>query len=325
MMYLFLNIFKQRKLVKKGNYFMSVNTSVLSDLLTQEELDALLKTEDKKLPDLIKVAQQQKKFPLFEKNIDSFSRFLIQTIQKLTQADNLTSEIKEISFNHLGNYLDSLDSSSVLGLYSIESLRQTCLVSLDSDISYTLIDMCLGGRRGTAALPMNPRNYTQIEKNILSTFFDNIVPDLNNSLSESFTFENLNTTPKTALIASPACDVAIARMQITIDNRSGSLDFVIPTHIIVQKQQEEMPEETNESDDMADALLNVPVVLKAVLDKKKIPFSEVLKWKKGDLLPLSYFDEKPIEMMCANQTLLRGSLHVNKKMFFVNVDKKKDI
>ena len=305
---------------------MSVNTSTLSDLLTQEEIDTLLKGDDKKLQELVKVADSHKKFPVFEKNIDSFSRFLALSIQKLTQANNITAEVKEVSSCPLGNYLDKLDSSSVLGLYSIEKLRQSCLIALDSDISYTLIDMCLGGRRGTAALPMTPRSYTQIEKNILSTFFGNIVPDLNSALQEDFYFENLNTTPKTALIASPACDIVVAHIQVNIDNRIGTLDFALPMHITMQIQERETPEdELSQNNDIASALLNVPLTLKAVLDKKQVPFSEVLKWKKGHLLKLSYFDEKPIEMMCANKTLFKGDLHVNKKMFFINVTDKKDL
>ncbi|MGN1091904.1 MAG: flagellar motor switch protein FliM [Alphaproteobacteria bacterium] len=301
---------------------MSENNSALHDLLTQEEIDALLKVDNKKLSDLIKVSSDRKKCPTFEKNINLFARLLITTIQNLTQTDDISIEFKDITFSLLGNYLDSLDSSSVLGLYSLSNLRQTCLIALNSDISYTLIDMCLGGRRGTAALPVMTRPYTQIEKNILSTFFTNIAPNLNDALKENFIFENLNTTPKTALIASPACEIVIAHIKITVENRTGLLEFVIPSHLIQQMYEEQ--EVQNTPPDMANALLNVPVELKAVLDKTQIPFSNVLKWKKGDLLPLSYFDEEPIEMMCANQTLFKGSLHVNKKMFFISIDKKKE-
>ena len=48
---------------------MSENNSALHDLLTQEEIDALLKVDNKKLSDLIKVSSDRKKCPTFEKNI----------------------------------------------------------------------------------------------------------------------------------------------------------------------------------------------------------------------------------------------------------------
>ena len=111
---------------------------------------------------------------------------------------------------------------------------------------------------------------------------------------------------------------------LIIDKRKGFLDVVIPSHIIEQIQPTPPTiEETFNNDDMAEALLNVPLTLNAVLDKKTIPFRQILKWKKGTLLDLSYFDKKPLEMMCKNKVICKATLTVDKKMFFATVQDKK--
>ncbi len=306
---------------------MMSDTSALSDLLTQEEIDALLNVNDTlpkaDLSKLLKTGTQEKKFPVLEKSIDAFGRLLIPSIQKITQAEDISVSLQSFICGQLGAYLDTLSAPCILGTYRVQEWRQSCLVCLDTGLGYSLIDMSLGGRRGTAALQMTNRAYTRIEQNIIRSFLSRLQKDFKNAFDENFIFENLDTNPKTALIASPACDVIIARLMIGINKRKGTLDIVVPAHLVSQISQKENWQEDNAryGEQIAQALYRVPLTLKAVLDKKQIPFREVLKWKKGDLLNLSYFDEKPLEMMCENQTLLKGALKVHKKSLLVEIEK----
>ena len=303
---------------------MNTETSTLSNLLTQEEIDTLLTpAEDERtaLPLLLQQKKDQELFPEFKQKIDSLARYFVPTIQELTQSQNVSVSLYQFSVNTLGAYLDAQNASSAIGIYSIEQIRQSCLIALDYNLAYTLIDMSMGGRRGNAALQMTGRTYTQIEKNILCSFLQNAATPLQDIWDEKVVFENLNTTPSTALIASPACEVIVAQFQTTIDHHKAFFDVVIPVHVVTQLQPTEEKQEDADNDLLAQALLTVPVTLKAVLDKKQVPFSKILKWKKGDLLDLSYFDDSPLDIMCANKTFCRGSLHVDKKMFFVTVKK----
>ena len=98
----------------------------------------------------------------------------------------------------------------------------------------------------------------------------------------------------------------------------------MPAHLLTQMDSIENPiiEQNDYTERLALAISRVPLELNAVLDKKEIPFSSVLKWKAGDTLPLSYFEDKPLEMSCQNQLLFKGSLHVNKKNISVQIEKK---
>ena len=305
-----------------------METSSLSNILTQEEIDALLtpqeETVEKTNPlQLLKTAAPPKRYPTLEKYMDAFCRSIMTSLHQLTQTENIHTSIQSFVFGQLGAYLDTLSSPSMLGFYKIQEWKQSALVSLDFNLTYCLLDMTLGGRRGTSAMSLEGRAYTPIEKNIIQTILKALTSDFDKSFEKTFTFENMETNPKTALIASPACDVVITRIETSLDKRRGILDFILPAHLLNQMDDLENPVsiQNDYTEKLTLALERVPVELNAVLDKKEIPFSSVLKWKVGDTLPLSYFEDKPLELSCQNQLLFKGSLHVNKKNISVQIER----
>ena len=305
---------------------MTSETTALSNILTQEEIDALLADDnlEKKRPahELVKNALPTKKYPELEKNMDAFSRALMMTLYKLTQSENIQIDIQSFIFGQLGAYLDTLPTPSMLGFYQVKEWKQSILTALDINLSYCLLDTTLGGRRGTSAMSVDGRPYTAIEKNILRNILKNFTDDFTKAFEKTFSFENMDTNPKTALIASPACEIIITRMEVVLDKRKGILDVILPAHLLACMENHQNDLNDDFSENLALAVSKVPLELKAVLDKKEIPFKEILKWKTGDILPLSYFEEKPIELSCQNQTLFKGSLHVHKKIISIQIDKK---
>ncbi|MBO5997787.1 MAG: FliM/FliN family flagellar motor switch protein [Alphaproteobacteria bacterium] len=307
---------------------MQAETSSLSNILTQEEIDALLNPQEpapKSNPfQLLKTTTAPRKYPALEKYIDAFCRSIMTSLHQLTQTENVSATVQSFVFGQLGAYLDTLPSPSMLGFYEIKEWKQSALVSLDFNLTYCLLDMTLGGRRGTSAMSLEGRAYTPIEKSIIQKILKTLTADFNKSFEQTFLFENMDTNPKTALIASPACNVVISRIEISLDKRKGVLDFILPAHLLEQMDDIECPVSTQNdyTEKLKMALYRVPMELNAVLDKKEIPFSSVLKWKAGDTLPLSYFEDKPLEISCQNQVLFKGSLHVNKKNISIQIEKK---
>ena len=305
-----------------------METSSLSNILTQEEIDALLNPQEETVEktnslQLLKTAAPPKRYPALEKYMDAFCRSIMTSLHQLTQMENIHTSLQSLVFGQLGAYLDTLASPSMLGFYKIQEWKQSALVSLDFNLTYCLLDMTLGGRRGTSAMSLEGRAYTPIEKSIIQTILKTLTSDFDKSFERTFVFENMETNPKTALIASPACDVVITRIEISLDKRRGILDFILPAHLLSQMDDAEnlISAQDDYTEKLTAALSRVPLELNAVLDKKEIPFSSVLKWKVGDTLPLNYFEEKPLEISCQNQLLFKGSLHVNKKNISVQIEK----
>ena len=310
---------------------MIENAHDLSNILTQEEIDALLspqEPENKSPMQLVKTNQGVKPMPELEKYIDSFSRHVTTTFRNITEAENISVKVQTFIKGQMGAYLDTLEHPSLIGFFHLPEWNEEGLASMDANLAYSVIDMTLGGRRGTSAMQLEGRAYTRIEQDIIKRLFMDMMSDLTRSFQIDFLFDGLDTNPQTALIAPPACDMMIARLDVKLDKRGGRMDIVLPAYLLHKMKVDELYEAEEQAEtitpftsQMAHAFLKVPMELKAVLDKKTVPLKSVFNWKKGDTLPLSYFEDKPIQILCGDINLFKGKVTIIGKQVAVAIEK----
>ena len=88
-----------------------------------------------------------------------------------TSLRNFTSDNVEVSLDNItsirfGDYLNSIPLPAVLGVCQAEELGNYGLFTVDSNLIYSIVDVLLGGRRGTAAMRIEGRPYTTIERTL---------------------------------------------------------------------------------------------------------------------------------------------------------------
>lgn len=299
-------------------------SSSLNNILTQEEIDALLNPEEGEpqhtnAVNLLKNNTHARPLPEFEKEVDSFARHFVGSLRRLTESENIAVRVSSFISGQLGSYLDTLSKPTLLGFIHLPEWNQEGLLSIDTNLAYSLIDMCLGGRRGTSAMQLDGRLYTRIEQDIIKKCFVAMCRDLTRAFESDFFFENLDTNPQTAIIAPPACEMMIVRFEVHLDKRGGSFDFVLPAYLISKMKEENgsfLQEEKREppyNSLLKENIEKVPLELQAVLDEKTLSFSDIIQWKKGTLLPLSYFENKPVLIKCQETALFKGEIQANGK------------
>ena len=89
-----------------------------------------------------------------------------------------------------------------------------------------------GGRRGTAAMRIEGRPYTTIERNLVERMIAVVLADLSAAFdplsSVSMRFDRLETNPRFATIARPANAAILARFRIDMEDRGGRLELLLP-------------------------------------------------------------------------------------------------
>ena len=66
-----------------------------------------------------------------------------------------------------GDYLNSIPLPAMLAVFKAEEWDNYGLLTVDSSLIYSIVDVLLGGRRGTAAMRIEGRPYTTIERNLV--------------------------------------------------------------------------------------------------------------------------------------------------------------
>ena len=207
----------------------SADISVTPDskILNQDEIDSLLgygKEAEGEYPQqatgvraiLNSSMVSYERLPMLEIVFDRLIRLMATSLRNFTQ-DNVEVSLDSIESMRFGEYIDSLTLPTLLNVFKAEEWDNYGLMSLDSSLVYSMVDVLLGGRRGTAAMRIEGRPYTTIELNIVKDMIQLILSDLSTAFdpitSVSFAFDRLETNPRFAAISRMSNAVIVAHLR----------------------------------------------------------------------------------------------------------------
>ena len=109
----------------------------------------------------------------------------------------------------------------MLGVFKAEEWDNYGLIMVDSTLTYSIVDVLLGGRPGPAAMRIEGRPYTTIERNLVERLIGVVLNDLTSTFDPlspvTFRFERLETNPRFAAIARAANAAVLARLRVDME------------------------------------------------------------------------------------------------------------
>src|ERR1700739_4481656 len=154
-------------------------------ILNQEEIDSLLgfdvtddAMEDKSgVRAIINSALvSYERLPMLEIVFDRLVRLMTTSLRNFT-SDNVEVSLDNISSIRFGDYLNSIPLPAILSVFRAEELGNFGLLTVDSNLIYSIVDVLLGGRRGTAAMRIEGRPYTTIERMLVQRMVEVVLGD----------------------------------------------------------------------------------------------------------------------------------------------------
>src|SRR5258707_6315239 len=103
------------------------------------------------------------RLPMLEIVFDRLVRMLSTSLRNFT-SDNVEVSLDNITAIRFGDYLNSIPLPAMLGVFKAEEWDNFGLLMVDSTLTYSIVDVLLGGRRGTAAMRIEGRPYTRSEE-----------------------------------------------------------------------------------------------------------------------------------------------------------------
>src|SRR3546814_3297738 len=111
------------------------------------------------------------RLPMLEVVFDRLVRMMSTSLRNFT-SDNVEVSLDQITSIRFGDYLNSIPLPAMLSVFKAEEWDNYGLMVVDSAMIYSIVDVLLGGRRGTAAMRIEGRHYTTIKRHLV----DNLVP-----------------------------------------------------------------------------------------------------------------------------------------------------
>ena len=259
------------------------------------------------------------RLPLLEIVFDRLVRVLTTSLRNFT-SDNVEVSLDNVSSVRFGDYLNSIPLPAILAVFRAEELDNYGLLTVDSSLIYSIVDVLLGGRRGTAAMRVEGRPYTTIERMLVKRLLELVLNDLGLAFDPvakvNFSLDRLEINPRFAAIARPANAAVLVKLRVDMEDRGGRIELLLPyatlepiRELLLQMfMGEKFGRDTIWEGHLATELWRTNVQLEAVLDEMPMTLNQVMNFEVGQTLLLNVGPEARIELRCGGVGLLAGRM-----------------
>lgn len=297
-------------------------------VLNQDEIDSLLGfdlgdddgSERSGIRAIINSALvSYERLPMLEIVFDRLVRLMTTSLRNFT-SDNVEVSLDNISSIRFGDYLNSIPLPAILAVFRAEELDNYGLLTVDSNLIYSIVDVLLGGRRGTAALRIEGRPYTTIERVLVQRMVEVVLNDARQAFEPltpvHFNLDRLETNPRFAAIARPANAAILIKLRIDMEDRGGRIELLLPyatlepirKMLLQQFMGEKFGRDNIWEGHLATEIWTTETEVRAVLDEQQMPLSSVLNLKVGDTMMLNATPDSEVSIRAGSIPLTTGRM-----------------
>lgn len=309
-------------------------------VLNQDEIDSLLGFDD----ELDEIDQKSgiqailnsalvsyERLPMLEVVFDRLVRLMSTSLRNFT-SDNVEVSLDNITSIRFGDYLNSIPLPAMLSVFKAEEWDNYGLLTVDSSLIYSIVDVLLGGRRGTAAMRIEGRPYTTIERSLVERMVHVVLSDLSGAFEPlspvTFRFDRLETNPRFATISRPSNAAIVARLRIDMEDRGGQMELLLPYATLEPVRElllqmfmgEKFGRDSIWETHLAEELWMTDVELEAVLDTQTMRLGDVFSMQKGSHMDLGATPDSQVTLFCGDVPMYMGRMGRKGDQIAIRID-----
>lgn len=285
----------------------------MSDLLSQDEIDALLHGVDDVEEDEVEEGSVDSGSAL-EYDFSSQDRIVrgrMPTLEIVNERFarhmrislfNMMRRSAEVSINGIqmikfGEYIHTLFVPTSLNMVRFRPLKGTGLITMEARLVFILVDNFFGGD-GRYHAKIEGREFTPTERRIIQMLLKLIFEDYKEAwapvMDVSFEYLDSEVNPAMANIVSPTEVVVISSFHIELDGGGGDFHVSLPYSMLepirelldagVQSDKEDT--DLRWSKALRDEILDVNVALSTHMMSMDLPLESIMNFKNGDIIPI---------------------------------------
>ncbi|MDD3462807.1 MAG: flagellar motor switch protein FliM [Sulfurospirillaceae bacterium] len=321
----------------------------MADILSQEEIDALLEVVDGEDDSAFSSDDEDgdnRQVILYDfKRPNRVSKEQLRAVKGIhdKMARNLASQISSImrsiveiqlhSVDQMtyGEFLMSLPSPTSFNVFSIKPLDGSCVIEVNPSIAFPMIDRLLGGL-GEAY--ESTRELTDIELNLLDAILRIVMQRLKEAwapITDMYpTVETKESSPNVVQIVSQNEIVIMVVMEIIIGNSSGMINLCYPVIYLEPilsrlANRDIMLGETSakksRNKELNALIGRAEVFNEAVIGKAELSVAEFLDLKKGDIIRLDRSADDHAIVVIDNKDLFLAEIGLHRFRKSIKIQK----
>ncbi len=310
-------------------------------VLNQDEIDSLLgfdsnagsNVELTGVQALINSALvSYERLPMLEIVFDRLVRLATTSLRNFT-SDNVEVTMDSISSVRFGDYLNSIPLPAILSVIKAEEWENYGLLTVDSNLIYSMIDVLLGGRRIGGNIRVEGRPYTTIEMALARKMIEIILEDTHRAFEPvtpiNFKLERMETNPRFAAISRPGNAAILIELRIEMDERGGKIEILLPYATIEPIREQLLQMFMGEKfgrdpiweGHLATEIYAAEVDVDAVLYETHLPLGRVLDLQVGETLLFDISPNDPVSIKCGGIPLTQGTMGKDEDAIAIRVER----
>jgi flagellar motor switch protein FliM len=289
----------------------------VSDLLSQDEIDALLHgvddVEEENVEEDHEKAEGTSDYDFSSQ--DRIVRGRMPTLEMVNERFarhmrislfNMMRRTAEVSINGIqmikfGEYVHTLFVPTSLNMVRFRPLKGTGLITMEARLVFILVDNFFGGD-GRYHAKIEGREFTPTERRIVQMLLKIIFEDYKEAWSPvmdvSFEYLDSEVNPSMANIVSPTEVVVISSFHIELDGGGGDFHVALPYSMLepirelldagVQSDKEDTDMRWSKA--LRDEIMDVPVELSTKFLEVELTLQKIMDFKAGDIIPIEMPD-----------------------------------
>lgn len=288
----------------------------MSDLLSQDEIDALLHgVDDVEEEDAEEAGSSSEALDYDFSSQDRIVRGRMPTLEIVNERFarhmrvslfNMMRRTAEVSINGVqmlkfGEYVHTLFVPTSLNMVRFRPLKGTALITMEARLVFILVDNFFGGD-GRYHAKIEGREFTPTERRIIQMLLKLIFEDYKEAwapvMDVGFEYLDSEVNPAMANIVSPTEVIVISSFHIELDGGGGDFHIALPYSMLepirelldagVQSDKEDTDMRWSKA--LRDEIMDVPVEMIAKLTDFDLSLREVMDLQAGDIIPLEVPD-----------------------------------
>ena len=319
----------------------------MSDLLSQDEIDALLHgVDDVEEEDVEEELSQSEGTSDYDfSSQDRIVRGRMPTLEMVNERFarhmrislfNMMRRTAEVSINGIqmikfGEYVHTLFVPTSLNMVRFRPLKGTALITMEARLVFILVDNFFGGD-GRYHAKIEGREFTPTERRIVQMLLKIIFEDYKEAWSPvmdvSFEYLDSEVNPSMANIVSPTEVVVISSFHIELDGGGGDFHVALPYSMLepirelldagVQSDKEDTDMRWSKA--LRDEIMDVPVELSTKFLEVELSLQEIMDFKAGDIIPIEMPDH--ITVLIENLPSFRAKLGRSRDNLALKIESK---
>lgn len=283
----------------------------MAELLSQEELDALLLSADELEEEDLETGSPEEVRPYDFFSQERVSRGRMPTLEMVnerfsryfrTSMFSLMRQPAEVSLNGVqmikfSEYVNTLMVPTSLNLIRFRPLKGIALITLEAKLVFILVDNFFGGD-GHFNAKIEGREFTPTEQRIIQLLLNIIFSDYKESwqpvMDTELEYIGSEFNPEMANIVSPSDVVVINSFHIEMDGGGGDFHITMPYGMIepirelldAGLQTDIYDNDVRWSQSLEQELMDVDVAVEAKLLEQSMMLRDVMELKVGDVIPV---------------------------------------